>query len=86
MPVSSGQIYHYLLDMNTLGQLSIENGRKFENLTGGGSLLQDSQQTPVVPGGGTMSVNMFPPMESEVRHGPLRIDESEIVVRGDLSK
>ena len=83
MPVSSGQIYHYLLDMDTLGQLSIENGRKFENLL---DVVDHYSRTPdgfLRSLGEVCPVNMFPSMESEVRHGPLRIDESEIIVRGD---
>ena len=72
--------------MNTLGQLSIENGRKFENLL---QVVDHYSRTPdglLRSLGEVCPVNMFPPMESEVRHGPLRIDESEIIVRGDLGE
>ncbi len=79
-------VYHYLLDMNSLGQLSIQNGRNFENLL---QVVDHYSRTPdglLRSLGEVCPVNMFPPMESEVRHGPLRIDESEISVRGDLGE
>ena len=80
----NGQIFHYLLDMNVLGQMSIENGRKFENLL---QVVDHYSRMPdglLCSLGAVCPVNMFPPMESEVRHGPLRIDESEIIVKGYL--
>ena len=82
----SGQIFHYLLDMNTLGQLSIENGRKFENLL---QVVDHYSRTPdglLRALGEVCPVNIFSAAESEsrVRHGPLRIDETEISVKGEL--
>ena len=67
-----------------MGQLSIANGRKFENLI---QVVDHYSRTPdglLRSLGDVCSVNMFSPMESEVRHGPLRIDESEIFIRGEL--
>ena len=82
-------LYHYLLDMNPLGQLSIENGRKFENL------LQVVDHYSRTPDGLLCSlvdfcpVSMFednqkPKVMSRVRHGPLRIDDSELISQGEL--
>lgn len=84
----SGQIFHYLLDMNTLGQLSIENGRKFENLL---QVVDHYSRTPdglLRALGEVCPVNIFSAAESEsrVRHGPLRIDETEISVKGELGE
>ena len=84
-----GEIFHYLLDMNTLGQLSIENGRKFENL------LQVVDHYSRTPDGLLCSlydmcpVSMFVEQgkantQARVRHGPRRIDESEIIIQGEL--
>ena len=72
--------------MNTLGQLSFENGHKFENLL---QVVDHYSRTPdglLRLLGEVCPVNIFPPMESEVRHGPRRIDESEIILRGDLGE
>ena len=74
--------------MNTLGQLSIENGRKFENLL---QVVDHYSRTPdglLRALGEVCPVNIFSASESEsrVRHGPLRIDESEISVKGELGK
>ena len=89
--VYMNDVYHYLLDMNTLGQLSIENGRKFENLlqvvdhysrTPDGLLcvLEDVCPVSVFEEGGEH------PMQSRVKHGPRRIDPTEIIKQGDLGK
>ena len=69
-----------------LGQLSIVNGHKFENLL---QVVDHYSRTPdglLRSLGEVCPVNMFLPMESEVRHEPLRIDESEIIPRGDLGE
>ena len=84
-----GEIYHYLLDMNTLGQLSIENGRKFENL------LQVVDHYSRTPDGLLCSLQDMCPVsmfveqgkaktQARVRHGPLRIEEGEIIIQGEL--
>ena len=89
--VFKNEVYHYLLDMNTLGQLSIENGRKFENL------LQVVDHYSRTPDGLLCSlcdvcpVSMFEEQEkantqARVKHGPRRIDDSELVVQGDLGE
>ena len=81
-------IYHYLLDMNTLGQLSIENGRKFENLlqvvdhysrTADGLLcvLTDLCAVNLFQGEGVV-------VQPQVMHGPRRIDDSEIITQAEL--
>lgn len=81
----NGQIYHYLLDMNTLGQLSIENGRKFENLL---QVVDHYSRTPdglLCSLGDVCPVSMYSEQSaSRVQHGPRRIDEEEITVQGDL--
>ena len=74
--------------MNTLGQLSIENGRKFENLL---QVVDHYSRTPdglLRALGEVCPVNIFSAADSEsrVRHGPLRIDESEISVKGELGE
>ena len=85
------QIYHYLLDMNPLGQLSIENGRKFENL------LQVVDHYSRTPDGLLSALGDFCPValfedtqegrtHPRVRHGPVRIDDSELVTQGELGK
>ena len=70
--------------MNSLGQLSIENGRKFENL------LQVVDHYSRTPDGLLRALGEVCPVniesESRVRHGPLRIDESEISVKGELGR
>ena len=87
--VFRNDIYHYLLDMNSLGQLSIENGRKFENLlqvvdhysrTPDGLLcaLVDVCPISVFEDGGQ------PCTQSRVKHGPRRIEDSEIIIQGEL--
>lgn len=79
-------IYHYLLDMNTLGQLSIENGRKFENLLQVVDHYSRTADGLLCSLGDVCPVSMFSAEESasRVQHGPRRIDESEIVVQGEL--
>ncbi len=82
----NSQIYHYLLDMNSLGQLSIENGRRFENLL---QVVDHYSRTPdglLCSLGEVCPVSMFSAEESasRVQHGPRRIDESEITVQGEL--
>lgn len=82
-------VFHYLLDMNTLGQLSIENGRKFENLlqvvdhysrTADGLLCVLTDLCPV---------NLFETqgvMKAVVLHGPRRIEDCEIITQKELGK
>ena len=83
------QIYHYLLDMNSLGQLSIENGKKFENL------LQVVDHYSRTPDGLLCCLGEFCPVgifenaqngrtQHLVRHGPLRIDDTELELLEDL--
>lgn len=82
------KIYHYLLDMNTLGQLSIENGRKFENL------LQVVDHYSRTPDGLLCSLGDYCPVRGfeeskgksapRVRHGPRRIEDSELETQGEL--
>ena len=74
--------------MDTLGQLSIENGRKFENLL---QVVDHYSRTPdglLRSLGDVCPVRNFSDLKSEsrVRHGPLRIDDSEISVKGELGK
>ena len=74
--------------MDTLGQLSIENGRKFENLL---QVVDHYSRTPdglLRSLGDVCPVSNFSDLKSEsrVRHGPLRIDDSEISVKGELGK
>lgn len=88
------EIYHYLLEMNTLGQLSIENGRKFENLL---QVVDHYSRTPdgllctlvdvcavtrfeaqAVPNPGVVV--------KRVKHGPRRIEESELITQGELGQ
>ena len=87
--VFNQQVYHYLLDMNSLGQLSIENGRKFENL------LQVVDHYSRTPDGLLCCLGDFCPisifdnaqngvMQQRVRHGPMRIDDTELEILGDL--
>ena len=86
------EVYHYLLDMNSLGQLSIENGRKFENLlqvvdhysrTPDGLLcaLNDVCPVTVFEDGGGPSRD-----QARVKHGPRRIERSEIEVFDTLGE
>ena len=89
--VFRSEVYHYLLDMNSLGQLSIENGRKFENLlqvvdhysrTPDGLLCALKDVCPVtVFGDGGPSRD-----QARVKHGPRRIESSEIEVFDSLGK
>ena len=82
------QIYHYLLDMNSLGQLSIENGRKFENL------LQVVDHYSRTPDGLLCSLGEYCPVklfeeqkgknQPRVRHGPRRIEDNELITQGEL--
>ena len=84
-------IYHYLLDMNQLGQLSIENGRKFENLL---QMVDHYSRTPdglLCPLGDPCPVKMFEDgskvkTQPRVRHGPRRIDDSELTTQGELGE
>ena len=76
--------------MNTLGQLSIENGRKFENLL---QVVDHYSRTPdglLCSLGEYCPVRMFEEQKGKtqprVRHGPLRIDDSELVTQGELGK
>ena len=82
------QIYHYLLDMNSLGQLSIENGRKFENLLQVVDHYSRSPDGLLCSLGDVCPVTRYPKEQSEsrVQHGPRRIDESEISVKGELGE
>ena len=77
--------------MNPLGQLSIENGRKFENL------LQVVDHYSRTPDGLLSALGDFCPValfedtqegrtHPRVRHGPVRIDDSELVTQGELGK
>lgn len=82
--VYKNEIYHYLLDMNTLGQLSIENGRKFENLL---QVVDHYSRTPdglLCSLGDVCLVTEFEEKKARVNHGPRRIDDSELVVQGEL--
>ena len=79
-------IYHYLLDMNSLGQLSIENGKKFENLL---QVVDHYSRTPdglLCCLGDVCEVGMFDNQRAlhVVRHGPSRIDDSELELLEDL--
>ncbi len=87
--VFNQQIYHYLLDMNSLGQLSIENGKKFENLlqvvdhysrTPDGLLCCLGEFCPV----GVFENNQSARTQHLVRHGPLRINDTELELLEDL--
>ena len=86
-------VYHYKLDMDNLGRLSIENGQKFENLlqvvdhysrTADGLLCKLADSCPVsyFQHGGTRQGSM----QGRVRHGPQRIDPTDITVLGQLGK
>ena len=81
------EIFHYLLDMNTLGQLSIENGRKFENLL---QVVDHYSRTPdglLCALGDVCPVTMYgASTEARVKHGPRRIDNSEIIIQGELGE
>lgn len=85
--VFQDEVFHYLLDMNTLGQLSIENGRKFENLL---QVVDHYSRTPdgLLCALGEICPNtMFENQEKtqpRVRHGPQRIQDSEIIIQGEL--
>jgi len=84
-------VYHYKLDMNKLGQLSIENGQRFENLlqvvdhysrTADGLLCKLEDPCPVTyfrDGGKKNTL-------SAVRHGPQRINPAEVTITGELGK
>lgn len=87
----NAQVYHYLLDMNSLGQLSIENGKKFENL------LQVVDHYSRTPDGLLCCLGDFCPVtafensqngrtQHLVRHGPLRIDDTELELLEDLGR
>lgn len=89
--VFRSEVYHYLLDMNPLGQLSIENGRKFENL------LQVVDHYSRTPDGLLCSLNDVCPVtvfeeggqsreQGRVKHGPRRIENCEIEVFDTLGK
>lgn len=89
--VFRSEVYHYLLDMNNLGQLSIENGRKFENL------LQVVDHYSRTPDGLLCALNDVCPVtvfeegghlreQARVKHGPRRIERSEIEVFDTLGK
>nr|BAA81723.2 protein tyrosine kinase [Ephydatia fluviatilis] len=85
-------IYHYLLEMNTLGQLSIENGRKFENLL---QVVDHYSRTPdgllctlvdvcAVTRFEAQAVPMPGAVVKRVKHGPRRIEDSELSTQGEL--
>ena len=85
------EVYHYLLEMNLLGQLSIENGRKFENLlqvvdhysrTADGLLCALGDVCPVR----TAGIKGPVVTQARVVHGPRRIEDSELVSQGDLGQ
>lgn len=89
--VFRAEVYHYLLDMNSLGQLSIENGRKFENL------LQVVDHYSRTPDGLLCALNDVCPVtvfeeggqsrdQARVKHGPRRIESSEIEVFDTLGE
>ena len=82
-------IYHYKLDMDKLGLLSIENGQRFENLlqvvdhysrTADGLLCKLGDPCPVSYFNNAGPASTF----RRVRHGPQRIDPSEITTLGQL--
>ena len=84
--VYKNDVYHYLLDMNSLGQLSIENGRKFENLL---QVVDHYSRTPdglLCALGDVCPVTMFEESKARVSHGPRRIEDSELVIQGELGK
>lgn len=89
--VFKNEVYHYLLDMNTLGQLSIENGRKFENLL---QVVDHYSRTPdglLCSLGDVCPVEQFEgqgmmPTQVKVTHGPRRIEDKELVVHGELGE
>ena len=74
--------------MNSLGQLSIENGRKFENL------LQVVDHYSRTPDGLLCSLGEYCPVklfeenkgknQPRVRHGPRRIEDNELITQGEL--
>ncbi len=72
--------------MNTLGQLSIENGRKFENLLQVVDHYSRTADGLLGSLGDFCPVSKFAAMESQVVHGPKRIDENEIVIQGELGE
>ena len=82
-------VYHYKLDMNKLGQLSIENGQRFENLlqvvdhysrTADGLLCKLEDPCPVSYFRDNEKKNTL----SAVRHGPQRINPVEVTITGQL--
>ncbi len=84
--VYKNEVFHYLLDMNTLGQLSIENGKKFENLL---QVVDHYSRTPdglLCALAEVCPVTQFEEKKSRVNHGPRRIEDSELIVQGELGK
>jgi len=84
-------VYHYKLDMNKLGQLSIENGTRFENLlqvvdhysrTADGLLCKLEDPCPVSYFRDSGGKNTM----SAVRHGPQRIHPIEVTITGQLGE
>ena len=84
-------VYHYKLDMNKLGQLSIENGQRFENLlqvvdhysrTADGLLCKLEDPCPVSYFRDSEKKNTL----SAVRHGPQRINPLEVTITGQLGE
>jgi len=86
-------VYHYKLDMDNLGRLSIENGQKFENLlqlvdhysrTADGLLCKLEDPCPIAyfQRGSTRQGSM----QGRVRHGPQRIDPADVTVLGQLGE
>ena len=86
-------VYHYLLEMNALGQLSIENGRKFENLL---QVVDHYSRTPdglLCSLGDVCAVTRFEgqavpkgSVVKRVKHGPRRIEDCELITQGELGQ
>ena len=83
-------VYHYKLDMNKLGQLTV-NGKRFENLmhvvdyysrTADGLICKLEDPCPVSYFRDNEKKNTL----SVVRHGPKRINPIEVTITGQLSE
>ena len=72
--------------MNNQGQLSIENGRKFENLLQVVDHYSRTADGLLGSLGDFCPVGKFAALESQVVHGPKRIDENEIIIQGELGE
>ena len=86
-------VYHYKLDMDNLGRLSIEKGQKFENLlqvvdhysrTTDGLLCKLGDPCPISYF--QHSSGRLGSIQGRVRHGPQRIDPADITVLGQLGE